>query len=154
MLSIPANHHYYRSFLYVLILSLILFTSISTPSNSDETSEYLDGILVEKASLTPIPKTDRAQLHFIVTNYGRINVTLKKIISPAATKVEIFFLTPKRKKQLVRDLTILVEETLDLNSSHIVVELSGLNKTLIPGDKIEFSLIFNEFQTLAIADIH
>lgn len=154
MLSIPVNHYHYRSFLYVLILSLILFTSISTPSNSDETSEYLDGILVEEATLTLLPKTNRAQLHFTVTNYGRTNVTLKNITSPAATKVSMFFLTPKRKKQLVTDLTILVEETLDLNSSHIIVELSGLNKTLIPGEKIEFSLIFNEFQTSAIADIH
>lgn len=154
MLSIPVNHYHYRSFLYVLILSLILFTSISTPSYSDEISEDLDGILIEEASLTLIPKTNRAQLHFTATNYGRTNVTLKNITSPAATEVSMFFLTPKRKKQLVTDLTILVEETLDLNSSHIIVELSGLKKQLVSGDKIEFDLIFNEFRTSAIADVH
>lgn len=154
MLSIKVRRYQRILYYSLLFLSVIVFTIMNKPSYADEVSEYLDGILVEEATLNPILNSDKAQLHFTISNYGRINVTLKEITSPAATEVSMFFLTPMGKKQTVSNLSILVEETLDLNSSHIIVELSGLKKPLIKGAKVEFELIFNEFKTSAIADIH
>ena len=137
-------------------LTILLAVLVSTSASfADETTEAVDGILVENAQIIRIPSDEsRAQLKFSVSNFGTNDVTLVGLSSEAAGGIEMYFFSSDGTKQMITDLTVLQEETLNLASSHIKIDLVDVKRELNPGMKVEFKLNFRGFHSLALADVH
>ena len=143
-----------RSLMAVLTIFLAVLVS-TTVSFADETTEDVDGILVENAQIIRIQSDEnRAQLKFSVSNFGTNDVTLVGLSSEVAGGIEMYFFSSDGTKQMVTDLTVLQEETLNLASSHIKIDLVDVKRELNPGMKVEFKLNFRGFHSLAMADVH
>lgn len=142
-------------YLGLLRIPLVLFFAISThtAAMADETSEQKTGILVEEAHITVSEDPSIAGLEFSITNMGSSDVTLISLSSMLTDRIEIF-IYEGGNRTVISDLAILQEETLDLASSHIKVELVGVKQKLQPGSTFEFNLHFRDFQTTAIAHVH
>jgi copper(I)-binding protein len=121
---------------------------------ADETSEVASGIIIEEAVLAPANKGERARLRFKITNLSTRNVTLQGIRAAVAKSAEVKMKHNEEGFKPVEGFPILREETLNFLSSHIRIELVDLLEDLEPNSKIEFTVIFNHFETSAIADVH
>ena len=140
--------------LRISVLAATLSALSWGPVHSDETSEFSDGILVENAQIKVTSDPKIANLEFAVSNLGVEDVTLIRLHSNISENIDIYYVSSDGKKRAISDLTILQEETLDLSSSHIKVDLLGMTKPLPPGSLIEFKLEFREFTTTAVAHVH
>lgn len=150
-MELRANGRPLMAVLTILVAVLVL----TGASFADETTEAVDGILVENAQIVRIPSDEnRAQLKFSVSNLGANDVTLIGLSSGIAEGVEMYFFSSDGTRQTATDLTILQEETLNLASSHIKIDLVDVKRELAPGMKVEFRLNFRGFDSEAFADVH
>tara|TARA_R110002126_G_scaffold226044_2_gene370798 strand:- start:2130 stop:2693 length:564 start_codon:yes stop_codon:yes gene_type:complete len=140
--------------LLVSLIGVFLLVGQAAPGQADETSEVRSGILVEEAVLEPAKKGENARLHFKITNLSTENVILQKVRATVAKSVEVQMILDEEGYKRVESLHILREEILNLQSSHIRIEFIDLLEDLEPNSKIEFKLVFNKFETFAIADVH
>lgn len=145
-----ARHH---SLILKVPLFIVLIFSLIPITGADETSEQTTGIIVEGAHATIHKERLSAGLEFSVTNMGPRDVTLLGLSSDLAESIEVYFFEDG-KRSIISDLTILQEETLDLASSHIKIELIGIKRKLSSGSTFEFILNFRDFKTTAVAHVH
>ena len=143
-----------RCFKKILPLFMALTLITTNAARSDETSEHHDGVLVENAMMVISADGNAAELRLSVSNIGTDDVTLVNLATEIAEKIEIYYLSPSGQKTVVTDFTILQEETLELPSSHLHIDIVGLKRPLEPGAKEEFKLIFRDFEATAVADVH
>ncbi len=140
--------------LLVLLLSIAVLVAQTAFAAADETSEVSTGIVVEDAVLEPARKGENARLRFKVSNYTTRRVGLRAIRAPISHSASITMNLNAEGFEPVEQVYILREETLDLQSSHIRVELRDLREEARPGMKVEFELVFSDGATSAIADVH
>jgi len=136
-----------------MALIAILFTNI-TITAADESSETLNGVIVEDAVLEPGKKGDTVRLRFKISNYTNRRLSLTGVQSPVARAAVLTMKLNDEGFKPVDQVHVLQEETLNLQSSHIRIQLLDLRKDIGPGAKVEFELIFNDIVTPAVADVH
>ena len=126
----------------------------SMPTLADEETETYDSIIVENAFVEVKGTTAPLRLKFDISNLSSSVLTLEGVRTDRFEKANLYMRLPGKGVVEVDSLTILKEETLELGSSHIVVELRTPNRAFKPGEKIEFELLFSDRIVRAIADIH
>ena len=138
----------------ILLLIITCFTTITTFAFADEKTETYDGIVVENAYIQTDHTKATSQLKLKVSNYSSDDLKLLDVQSAAFERTSLMLQMPGAGKVKVDSLTILQEETLELDTSHISIELKRLRHAIKPGDKIEFELVFSDQTIQALADVH
>jgi len=140
---------------YLTVLLLLLFSlAASTFSVADETTELQPGVIVKEAVVQPAKKGETARLRFKVVNLLRQDILLRGISAEIADTTELRMNVTDEGYEAIEDIPIYSEETLNLVSSHIRVELIALKGDLKRDDEMKFELDFGDFKVPAIADVH
>ncbi len=135
--------------IYVCLMSINSFVASADDIGNDNSFVSVEAAYV---SATKIGGT--AQLQFRITNNGNTSVNLTSVRSHLAQRSRITILDPYSGRQEISDLSVQRDETLDLASSHIRVELINLNADIESGSTIEFELVFRRFSATADAHVH
>jgi copper(I)-binding protein len=137
------------------LLICICFILVSVPAAiADDIRNDNNFVSIEAAHVSATKAGGTAQLQFKITNQGNEPVNLRSVRSHLAQNSRVTIFDPYQGRQVINDLSVLRDETLDLSSSHIRVELINLSKDIEPGSTIEFELIFRRFSTTAEAHVH
>ncbi len=133
----------------------ICFILVSVPAAiADDVRNENGFVSVEAAHVLATKTGGTAQLQFKVSNLGDDPVNLVSVRSTVAPVSRMTIFDPYQGRQAVDDLSVRRDETLDLDTSHIRVELINLNKDIRPGSTIEFELVFRQFSATAEAHVH
>ena len=152
-----SNNRTLRTNIKNIIMGLFSVALIAFNINyavADEETETYGGIIIENARVETDSKKPKAFLKMKISNLSQSGITLVGIRTENFNQAKILMEQPWKSSIRVDSLTILEEETLDLDTSHIRVELSGLNRAVKAGDIIQFELLFNNQVISAAADIH
>lgn len=136
------------------LFGVLALACVTTLAYADETTEHIDGLIVEDAVISPAEKGETAYLRIKLTNYGGRQVTLHSIRSPASGNAGLVTVDPIYGEQQAGDLVVLRDETLNLASSHIRVELMNTNRSMKADSVVPFELVFRRFSMLAEAHAH
>jgi len=138
------------------IVALVMFVTMLaiTQTYADELSESYDGIVVEGAYVQTDDKVPVSILKLKISNFSSNNLTLIGVEAEKFTNARLLMNDFKNGIIQIESLSILQEETLNLDTSHIWIELSGLKRAIQAGEKIEFDLLFAAGKVRANADIH
>lgn len=141
-----------RSLVVLFSISLIL-TNFAL-AIADETSETSFGIMVEDAVVEPAGKGETTKLRFKVSNYTTQRIWLSAVRTPISKSATMTMRLDAESFEPINVVHILREETLDLRSSHIRIELNSLRQEVRLGMKVDFELVFNDRVVPATADVH
>lgn len=140
--------------LFSALVGTLMLASVSVPGITDESAEHIDGIIVEDAIISTTNRGETAYLSLKITNDSGSPVTLHSIKSPVSSDTRLVVVDPIYGPQQTNDLSILRDETLNLASSHIRVELQNTNRSIVPDTIVPFELIFRRSSMLAQAHAH
>lgn len=136
-------------------LICICFVVVNLPAAfADDVKNDNSFVSIEAAHVLATEAGGTSQLQFKITNNGRESVNLTSVRSSLAQDARITIFDPYQGRQVIEDLSVQRDETLDLASSHIRVELINLTKDIEPGSTIEFELVFRKFSATALAHVH
>ena len=142
---------------FTAILALLVITAASLQTShviADEVTDDTNLIIIDTAHATAVEAGGDTQIEFRVTNIGRRPLNLQAVQSDFATGSRIVVSDPFDGPFEVDDLSLLHDETLDLASSHIRVELLNLTQSIETGSTVEFELVFRQFITAGRAHVH
>lgn len=140
--------------LFSALAGTLILVSASVPAIADESAEHIDGIFVEDAIISTAKKGETAYLRLKITNDSGSPVTLHSIRSTVSNDTRFVVVDPIYGPYRTNDLSILRDETLNLASSHIRVELKNTNRSIAPDTIVPFELIFRRSSMLAQAHAH
>lgn len=120
---------------------------------ADATGEPISGLVIEDAVVSVAPKGGTAVLEFRIENLSSRHVTLLDIRSKLAGKV-VMRVGKGAGAEESTALAIRQDETLDLRSSHIRVELRDLVRSIASGETVRFELVFATGTAIAEAHAH
>lgn len=121
---------------------------------ADGAADSLGGVSVEEVTAAPAEAGGRTRIGFVLDNASRRTVRLTGVESEAAASGALLVAPEGEPPRPAEGFTVLQEETLDLDSSHLRVELRGLRRRLAPGDRIGLVLIFREGRIETVAHVH
>lgn len=127
------------------LLSFVLVAVLAAApgaARADETAEPISGLLIEDAVVTPAPVGRTAMLGFRIDNFSGRSVTLIGARSPRAGSGVLMIGSHGGKAEVATAVSIRQDESLDLRSSHIWIELRDIRQAIEPGDMVPFELIF------------
>ena len=137
------------------LLICICFILVTMPAAiADDVRNDNSFVSVEAAHVSAAKAGGTAQLQFKITNHGSDPVNLSSVRSKLTELSRVTIFDPYQGRQVIDDLSVRRDETLNLDSSHIRVELINLSKDIEPGSTIEFELMFRRFSTIAEAHVH
>ncbi len=137
-----------------LVTAAFFALAYPATATADIISEERDGVYVEDAFITASKKGGTATLKFKITNFGLRSISLQGIKSKMSETGKIVINVPESGPEPIKNLLILEEETLNLASSHLKGEFYNLTDDLVAGTDMEFTLVFTDFTTTAIAHVH
>jgi len=140
--------------LFSALFGALVLVSVSVVGIADESAEHIDGLIVEDATISTAKRGGTVYLRFKITNDSGKPVTLHSIKSPVSRDARIVVVDPIYGPQRTNDLSILRDETLNLASSHIRVELRNTNRSIKPDALVPFELIFRRSSMHAEAHAH
>lgn len=142
-------------FIPIAVVFALLLKVAVNPSAADEAFEPLSSVTVYDAVVDSAPTGATSRLQMKIENLSSEDVTLIGVRSPMAESGALVVVggpEPDAGTSLV--LLIRQEETLDLQSSHIRLELRGLKSPLTEGDSAPFELVFRHGFALGTAHVH
>ena len=139
------------TFLAHAMLGFVLFAAPAV--TADETGEPISGLIIEDAVVSVAPKGGTATLGFRIENLSSGSVSLIGVRSMRAGKVVMRVGTGDVTEELTA-LAIHQDETLDLRSSHIRIELRNLVRPIKTGEMVRSELVFNTGTAIAEAHAH
>ena len=128
--------------LFSVLFGVLVLVSVSVAGIAHESAEHIDGLIVEDATISTAKRGGTVSLRFQITNDSGMLVTLRSIASPVSSDIRIVVVDPSYGHQRTNNLSILRDETLNLASSHIHVELRNTSRTIEPDTLVPFELIF------------
>lgn len=137
------------------LLICICFILVGMPAAiADDVRNDNNFVSVEAAHVSAAKAGGTAQLQFKITNHSNEPVNLRSVRSKLAQLSRVTIFDPYQGRQVIDDLSVRRDETLNLDSSHIRVDLINLAKDMEPGSTMEFELVFRRFSTTAEAHVH
>lgn len=133
---------------------LVLAVALSGPVSADIESEVLNGVVVDQAWASPAAAGSKTRLSFRIDNRSGRNLILDDVSSGSAEAAQFFMSENSLSETPVDELFIPDQEVLNLDSSHLSVELIGLRRELRPGQTFDFELVFRTGRAPARAHIH
>lgn len=141
--------------LFVLMVSTAHLASVGiSTAHADEAFELLNGANVTSATATPAPKGGTSRIALRLENYSSADIYLLGIRSKMADSGVLMIQSAGMPAQTAKQYLVRAEETLDLATSHIWLELRGLRMPLTVGKEIRFDLIFRNGITPGLAHVH
>ena len=111
-------------------------------------------IFVTAVNATQTISSGTSKLRFTLENDLSRPFHLLEITTPVANKAVIVGRTGPEETTVMESAFIPSEGVLDLNTSHLWVELSGLKRKLAAGENFPIELDFGTFRLSAIAHVH
>jgi len=106
------------------LLICICFILVSMPAAiADDVRNDNNFVSVEAAHVSATKAGGTAQLQFKITNHSNEPVNLSSVRSRLAQLSRVTIFDPYQGRQVIDDLSVRRDETLNLDSSHIRVEL-------------------------------
>lgn len=136
------------------LLVAVLSGSGQGTAHADESSEPNPGIYIEDAVATPAAAGETSIIGFRIDNFSGRSVNLMGVSSENATSALILIRGHGARTHIASGVSVMQEETLDLRTSHMWVELRGLKSAVMEGDLVPFELIFARGQVSAQAHAH
>ena len=133
----------------VAVLSLILLGLLKISAASAHMREAGD-LIINHPWAEPARAGEATRLRLQVLNETRNDYHILSVTSPIAAGTRIFVSVAPNDYRQVHTLSVLPEETLRLNTSHILIELIGLKRDLKKGDRFKATLHFVNGAQLAI----
>ncbi len=133
---------------------VVIFVGFAGFAEADENTEPLDGAFIEEAVVTPAKIGGTAFLRFKVSNFGSSPIVLSSITSSASKEAVVIMTMPDGATHIAPRLMVREEETLDLASSHITIELRELRRKIVPGSTLNFSVNFNGYHLPSVVHVH
>lgn len=143
-----------RHLLNAATLAFAAILIVPFAASGDETVEILDGVLVEGAVMSAAEAGGASELRFRLDNASGRTLTLTGAGSPLAESGALVMRMPEDGPTEIDGLTVLDQEVLDLLSSHVWIELRGLEQAVQPGDTVDVELLFDTGAVGAIAHVH
>lgn len=143
----------FQSYPTILLLLLFSFMAFSL-SMADETTEMKPDVTVIDAVASPAKKGEKTRIRFKVENLLNREIVLQSVHAEIANATNMRMKVSNDEFETIVGIPILPEETLNLISSHIRIEMVDLLKDLESGTKFEFVLDFGDFKIAAFADAH
>jgi len=141
-------------YVIAIFTPLVIMLSLNSHAYADEETETYDGIVVEQAFVQTDQATPYPLLSLNISNFSSNDLTLMGISTEWFETTNLLIRMPNKGLVEVDTLSILQEETLNLDTSHIVIELRKLTRAIKEADKIEFKLLFANRTIPVLADIH
>jgi copper(I)-binding protein len=123
-------------------------------ARADIESEVMNGVVVNRASALPAPQGGATRLRFSIENSSGRNLVLVGINSASAEAGRLLMDEGGSLQLPLDQLLIPDQEAIDLRTSHITAEFSGLRRAIRSGDTLEFELLFRTGRVAASADVH
>ena len=111
-------------------------------ARADESSEPISGIYIEDAVATPAAAGETAIIGFRIDNFSGRNVLLMGVSSENAETALMMMRGGGAGTHIATGVSVFQDETLDLRTSHMWVELRGLKSAIEDGDLVPFELLF------------
>ena len=137
-----------------ILVAIFGFLAGGLPAAADETFEPISGVAILDATATTSLVDGTARLRFGLENFSSSDVTLIGVRSENAGSGTVILTDGSGGQSVALQLLVRQEESLDLSSSHIRIELRGLNKPLSEGDVMPFELLFRQGSATGFAHVH
>ena len=141
-----------------LVIGVAAFLMISAlgqgTTRADESSEPITGLYIEDAVATPADAGETAIIGFRIDNFSGRNASLMGVSSQTADSASIMMRGGGVGTHVTTAVSVMQDETLDLRTSHMWVELRGLKSEIREGDLVPFELVFARGRVIAQAHAH
>lgn len=143
-----------RTFVIGAAVTLMIYALGQGLSRADESSEPITGLYIEDAVATPANAGETAIIGFRIDNFSARNVSLMGVSSQIADSASIMMRGGGVGTHIATAASVMQDETLDLRTSHMWVELRGLKTEIREGDLVPFELVFAHGRVGAQAHAH
>lgn len=92
----------------------------------------------------PGAKGGNTRMYVVIQNEEQFKVSLSGVSSPLAERIELKFRSPDGAQMGLSSRVIAAEETLNVASSHMWFELTGLKADLRPGEVFRVTFYFGD----------
>lgn len=140
------------AFLFALAILTGQFVAFST--SADLSSEPLWAVTIEDTTATPAPVGGSTRVKFQIDNFTGRAISISGIESAAAQSGTLSVAVTPNNVRRVDSFSVLHDEELDLATTHVRAELSGLRAALKEGDILDFTLIIQGRSVPAVAHVH
>lgn len=121
---------------------------------TDESSEPISGLYIEDAIATPARAGETALVGFRIDNFSGRSVRFLGVRSERSESAAIMLRSRRSGAQEAETLFLRHDETLDLLTSHMWIELRNVTDEIKTGDTVAFELIFGTGTVQAQAHAH
>ena len=135
------------------VCALLLLLS-ARPVAADSIVRLGNDLKIDSTSAQPAPAGGCTRVRLRVVNEGTRNVNLLGASSAVAEQTLLVARIDPINAVSLPSIAIPAQETLDLDSSHLWLELCGLNKPLAPGDSFTLTVEFVGWRTDVDVDVH
>lgn len=111
-------------------------------------------ITISEVNATHTAQSGTSKLRFTVANDRQDVFHLLAITTPVARTAVLVGRVGPEKIITLDSASVPSDGVLDLNTSHLWVELSGLKRALVAGDTFPVELNFGAFRVSALAHVH
>lgn len=123
-------------------------------AHADISAEPISGLQVDDAVVTLAKQGETALIGFRIENFSSRSFTLVGVRSAIAGSAVIVIDQGGGATGIATAVLIAQNETLDLRSSHLWIELRDVTEAIEPGDLVPFELIFATGTARAEAHAH
>ena len=153
-MNMTRSAHARRTLVIGVAASLMISALGQGTPRADESSEPITGLYIEDAVATPADVGETAIIGFRIDNFSARNVTLIRVSSSNAESSVIVMRGGGIGVHIANSLSIMQDESFDLRTSHMWVELRGLRTEIREGDLVPFELVFARGRVSAQAHAH
>lgn len=121
------------------LASFIVLIAVSNVK-ADSTPDTYNEVTITDVTVSSAPSGGKSELRFRLTNESAENLTLIGVTSQHISDAAILAQTSHGTPVKLSSFPILTEETLDLYSSHLKIELSGLKERFVSGTIVPLTL--------------
>lgn len=140
--------------LFTIVALTILLWQTSADLAAHENSEILTGVDVAGATAKSARAGEDTTVHFALENLSGTDLMLVGARSEVASTGALVLSVPGLPPEDVDVFMILDQESLDFGSSHIRVELRGLQQDLLDGNVTSMELLFRQGIVPLRLDVH
>lgn len=134
-------------------LPLIILTTASSVS-ADSIPDVYNAVTIEDAVVLAAQTGGNSELRFRLVNESSENLILIGVTSESVSDASILAQTGHGLSEKLASIPVRAEETLDLHSSHLKIELTGLKRNFLRGELVPLTLVMLRGGIPIIAHVH
>ena len=143
-----------RQIIVRIVFGLAIAVAPALAAPADQPPDHHGRIIFDKVWATAAEVGDRSKLRFRLVNQSYDPVYLLGVDSPVATHARIVARISDRDTTTIESVAVRADSELDLNTSHMWIELGPLARPIKPGESIPIELIFVRSRVRVYAHVH